>query len=391
MKNINKTIILIIGLIILFSLKLVFIDRNVIDIVLSVAYLGFFLITCINYFRKKETILSKKYITFILTFLVIVQAIQTGILLFNGKSILNSVFTLVVLWMEVSSLRKILFKKEFNARKVYVAAVMLRLILEISKFNFSIGLISNVVVGCLVMFYFYNSERKYFGLFDASLLLKSNDKFKYTQWIKTFVIVLTGIIYLVVPVLGCILGVILWLLCFGGLFDGLILIHEQNLYNKKIRKNKIFVASRKVYHYAESKNDYLKIRLENVAKKHLLEEGIPYETYALMEEKAYRVKEKNIDINFSNINELLKETKKLIKKNVRPEVINKLLVSSIDKCEGIKITNKKKISKKITSRTNDFYKRYKEIVEEDKDISEKVSDVNELYKKYCDKLLESIK
>ena len=54
MKKINKRVIFVFLLIILLILKLIFVDRDVLSIVLSSSFLGFYLITFINYFRKKE-------------------------------------------------------------------------------------------------------------------------------------------------------------------------------------------------------------------------------------------------------------------------------------------------------------------------------------------------
>ena len=39
---------------VLLILKLIFVDRDVLSIILSGSFLGFYLITFINYFRKKE-------------------------------------------------------------------------------------------------------------------------------------------------------------------------------------------------------------------------------------------------------------------------------------------------------------------------------------------------
>lgn len=66
MKKFNKRIGFIFLLIILLIFKLIFVDRDVLSIVLSGSFLGFYLITFINYFRKKETDIEKKYLKVIL-------------------------------------------------------------------------------------------------------------------------------------------------------------------------------------------------------------------------------------------------------------------------------------------------------------------------------------
>ena len=93
----NKSIFLMILAILLLILKLVFFDRDVLSIILSSAYLGFFLITGINYLRKKETKVEKYYLKIILLLLVLTNLVQTGILLFSGKNIVNSLFNFIVL------------------------------------------------------------------------------------------------------------------------------------------------------------------------------------------------------------------------------------------------------------------------------------------------------
>lgn len=74
MKKINcKSIILMTLAILLLILKLVFFEREVLSIILSSAYLGFFLITGINYLRKKETKVEKYYLKIILLLLVLTR------------------------------------------------------------------------------------------------------------------------------------------------------------------------------------------------------------------------------------------------------------------------------------------------------------------------------
>lgn len=388
MKNKNKAIFLVFGLIILLILKLIFFDRDILNIVLSVAYLGFFLITCINYFRKKESTVEKKYLVVLSFLLFLGNVVQTIILLFSGKNILISLYYVVVLWMMYKSLRNILEKKDFNAKKVLVASIVLSVIPSIHSFNLEV--LTNVVTYFFIILFFNNSKENYFGLFDSSLIDSSKKKFKFTQWIKTSLIILTGIIYLIFPVVGCIFTVILWFFCFGGFLDKIILGYEQKLFDKRLRKNKVFIASKDVYSLAPSENDFLKKQLDAVAMKTFLEEGIPYEIYALMEVNGSRKYERDYELVFGNADDLKVELRKLFKEKVRPEVIGKILVKMYENTDKISATQKKKITAKVVKITDKFNKEYLKCIEVDDAIENKVDKVNELYKEYCDAIFSSI-
>ena len=365
MKKRNMSLVMIFSLIILLILKLIFFDRNVLNIVLSASYLGFFLITLINFFRKKETSIQKNYLSIILVLLVIANFIQTGILLFSSKNIVNSLFYAIVFWMMLSGIRRILGKKEYAAKKVFIAAMVLVIIPGIGKFN--LDLLINAVVSILIIWFFNNSKENYFGLFDSSYIDSGKERFKITQWIKTFVIVVVGILFLYFPVVGSILALIMGLLCISSFFDNLILVYEQSLFNKKVRKHKVFIASKKIYSFASS-GEFLKKQLEVVAKKTFLEEGIPYETYAIMDVMSERKNEN--DNNISN-----EEVSNLFKNKVRPEVICKILVKLY--------AGKKKVIAKLEKCTTSFYDDYLKFVEDDRNVYEKVDEVTELYNKYC--------
>ena len=71
----------------------------------------------------------------ILLLLVLTNLVQTGILLFSGKNIVNSLFNFVVLWMMLNSSSKLLNKKEYKAKKVIIASIILILVPYFEKLN----------------------------------------------------------------------------------------------------------------------------------------------------------------------------------------------------------------------------------------------------------------
>lgn len=382
MKKINcKSIILMTLAILLLILKLVFFDRDVLSIILSSAYLGFFLITGINYLRKKETKIEKYYLKIILFLLVLTNLVQTGILLFSGKNIVNRLFNFVVLWMMLNSSSKLLNKKEYNAKKVFIASIILILVPYFEKLN--LELVVNILTSLVIILFFNNCKDNYFGLFDPSLVNSEKKKFKITQWIKTILIILVGIIFLYLPVLGSILTVILWFLCFGGFFDNLILVLEQKIFNKKLRKNKEFIICKEVYSLAPTEDDYLKKRLEVVAMEKFLEVGIPYEVYALMELIGERKFESFKSLELVSEHEFSSEVEKLFNKRVRPELISKLLIEVY--------TDKKKIVKKIEKVSSKFNEEYLKVIDEENDTLDKIGSVNELYDLYFVEIMEIVK
>lgn len=379
MKKSNKKMIFVFLLMILLILKLIFFDRNVFSIVFDVTFLGFFLLTSINYFRKKESNLEKNYLKIMLLFLVLANVVQTGILLFSGKNIVNSLFNVVVYWMMLNSSTKLL-KKDFNAKKVFVAAVLLVVVPYFKNLN--LELLSNVIISLLLAIYFNNCKDNYFGLFDPSLINSDKKKFKFTQWIKTILIILVGIIFLYLPILGSVLTVILWFFCFGGFFDNLILVYEQKLFSKKLRKNKEFIACRNIYNLVPGENDYIKTRMDVVAKKTFLEVGIPYEVYALMEINGSRKYESIKELVLDDEDSLLDEVKKLFKEKMRPEVICQMLVGALKK--------HKKACTKIEKETNKFNEKILKTIDEEIDVFEKQKQVRELYDEYQEDILEIV-
>lgn len=382
MKKINSKSIILMFLGILFLiLKLMFFDRDVLNIVFSVGYLGFFIITLINYLRKKETRIEKYYLKVILLLLVLTNLIQTGILLFSGKNIVNCLFNFIVLWMMLNSSSKLLNKKEYNAKKVFVASVILMLVPSFK--NIDLALLVNGLTSLVIILFFNNCKDNYFGLFDPSLVNSERKKFKFTQWIKTILIILVGIIFLYLPILGSILTVILWFLCFGGFFDNLILLLEQKIFNKKLRKNKEFIICKEVYSLASNEDDYLKKRMEVVAKKKFLEVGIPYEVYALMELIGERKFESFKSLEFVSEHELSSEVEKLFNKRIRPELISKLLIEVY--------TDKKKVVKKIEKLTTKFNEEYLKLIDEENAAIDKIDRVNELYDIYFVEIMEIVK
>lgn len=382
MKKINKSIILIFLAIVLLILKLVVFDKDALNIILSSAYLGFFLITVINYLRKKETNIEKKYLKVILLLLVVASFVQTGIVLFSGKSIVNNLYYFIVLWMMLNSSSKLLEKKDFNAKKVFIASVILYLVPSVLKFN--LELLINVLVSLVIILFFNDTRKNYFGLFDPSLRKLKNDKFKFTQWIKTLLIILVGIIYLLVPILGCILAAILWFFCFGGFFDKMINVYEQQLFGKKLRKSKVYMASMNVYSLAPSKDRVINKLSEKVVKDTINEVGVPHEVYALMELTSKRNYEHIKPLEFKSNEELLVDVEKLFKDRIRPELISKVIVDVFD-------GKKKNLIKKIEKVTSKFHEDYLEVVNEKKDILEKVDRVNELYNEYQNEIIDIIK
>lgn len=382
MRKINcKSIVLMILGILFLILKLVFFDREVLNIILSAAYLGFFLITGINYLRKKESKVEKYYLKIILLLLVLVNFIQIGILLFSGKNIVNILFNFIVLWMMLNSSSKLLNKKEYNAKKVFIASVILMLVPYFKKLN--LELLFNVLTSLIIVLFFNNCKENYFGLFDSSLVNSDRKKFKFTQWIKTILIILVGIIFLYIPILGSVLTIILWFLCFGGFFDNLILILEQKLFNKKLRKNNEFIICKEVYSLAPTEDDFLKKRMEVVAKKKFLEVGIPYEVYALMELIGERKFESFKSLEFVSDYEFSSEVEKLFNKRVRPELISKLLI--------VVYNDKKKIVKKIEKATIKFNEEYLKVINEENYTLDKIDSVNELYDMYFVEIMDIVK
>ncbi|MBO5120543.1 MAG: hypothetical protein J6C28_02505 [Bacilli bacterium] len=379
MKKINKRVIFVFLLIILLILKLIFVDRDVLSIVLSSSFLGFYLITFINYFRKKETCIEKNYLKIILLLLVLAYGIQTCILLFTGKDIVLSLYYFICLWMIFDSTCKLL-KKDYEAKKIFVAAIIMYVLPYLRLIN--LELFVNFLCYVLIAVYFNSSKENYFGIFDQSLISKNKGKFKWTQWIKTCVLIMNGIIYLLCPIAGGGIAVLNWLLCFRRFFDNLVSVYEQKLFSKKLRKNKEFIACRNIYLLAPSEDDYLKNRLEVVAKETFLEEGIPNEVYALMEVSSARKFESIKELNYENNDDLLKQVNMLFKNNTRPEVICIMLCKVFG--------GKKKIISKLEKVTKEFNSMFIELVNEKKSVLDKSEQVNQLYKKYCDDIVNII-
>lgn len=378
MKKINKRILFVFLLIILLILKLIFVDRDVLSIVLSSSFLGFYLITFINYFRKKETSIEKKYLKIVLLLLVLVNLIQTGILLFSGKNIVLSLYNFIVSWMILNSSSKMLMKNDFSASRVFVSAIILYIISIFNDFN--LEFISNIFVYTGIIVFFINIKENYFGLFDPSLIGVNKNEFTWPQLIKPVLIVLVGISYLFFPILGSILTVILWVLCFGGVIDTITNIYEQKRFNKKIKKNEEFCSYKFIYSLATNENDFLRKRLESVAKSKMLEKGIPYEVYALMDVNGYRKVEKIEYV--TDESKLLNKVKRFFKENIRPEVVSEVLIKYYD--------SNKKISKKIEKVNDNFYKDYFKLIDS-KDVIERKDDVLKIYIKFQEEILEIIK
>ena len=381
MKKINKRILFVSLLTILLLLKLIFIDRDVLSIVLSGSFLGFYLITFINYFRKKETNIEKNYLRIILFLLVLVYGIQTGIVMFTGKNIVLSLYDFVCLWMILDSLSKLLNKKDYEAKKIFIAAIIMHVLPYLRDIN--LELFSNFLVYILIAIFFNNSKENYFGLFDYSLISKNKVKFKWTQWIKTSVLIMNGIIYLLCPIVGSVIAVINCFLCFKRFFDNLVSLYEQKLFSKRLRRNKEFIACNDVYLFAPSANDYLKNRLEVVAKETFLEEGIPNEVYALMGISSARKFENIKELSYESKDDLLKQVNNLFDNKTRPEVIFNMLSKAFD--------GKKKIISKLEKLTNEFNDNFIKLVSEKKSMIEKQDGIKELYSKYFEDLLDIIK
>lgn len=381
MKKINKKIIFVFLLIILLILKLIFIDKDVLSIILSSSFLGFYLITAINYFRKKETKLEKNYLKVILLLLVLAYGIQTGILLFAGKDIVLSLYYFVILWMIFDSSSKLLNKKDYEAKKIFVAAIIMYVLPYLRDIN--LELFSNFLIYILIAVYFNKCRENYFGLFDQSLISKNKVKFKWTQWIKTSVLIMNGIVYLVFPIVGGVIAFMNWFLCFRRFFDNLVSIYEQKLFSKKLRRNKEFIACRDVYLLAPSEDDYLKTRLDVVAKETFLEEGIPNEVYALMEVSSARKFESIKELSYENNEDLVKQVNNFYKNNTRPEVIFIMLCKVFE--------DKKKVVSKLDKITKKFNSEYIKLVDEKKNMIDKVDSIRKLYEKYLDDVVEIIK
>lgn len=379
MKKFNKRIVFMFLLIILLILKLIFVDKDVLSIVLSGSFLGFYLITFINYFRKKETDIEKKYLKVILLLLVLANLIQTFILLFSDKNIVLSLYNFIVSLMILNSTSKLLIKKDFLANKVFVSAIVLYIISWFNDFNFE--LIFNMFVYTGIIVFFANVKENYFGLFEPSLISINKNEVAWPQFIKPVLIIMVGILYLFFPILGSVFAVILWVLCFGGVIDTITNIYEQKRFNKKIKNNKEFISYRLIYSFATNENEFLRKRLESVAKSKMLEKGIPYEVYALMDVNGYRKVEKIDDLDINDESKLLNQVKKLFKEYVRPEVVCEIVKKYYD-------GNKKNLNK-IEKINDKFYKAYFKLIDTN-DVLDKKDEILNLYEKFKDELINII-
>ena len=283
--------------------------------------------------------------------------------------------------MILNSTSKLLIKKDYEAKKIFVAAIIMYVLPYLRNINFE--LFANFLVYILIAIFFNNSKENYFGLFDQSLISKNKGKFKWTQWIKTSVLIMNGIIYLLCPIAGSVIAVMNWLLCFGRFFDNLVSLYEQKLFSKRLRRNKEFIACNDVYLLAPSADDYLKNRLEVVAKETFLEESIPNEVYALMGISSARKFENIRELSYESKDDLLKQVNNLFDNKTRPEVIFIMLSKAF--------ADKKKIISKLEKLTNEFNDNFIKSVSEKKSMIEKQDGIKELYSKYFEDVLDIIK
>lgn len=370
MKNkIISFILMVLAIIELILMK----DSSVVNLLLNSLFVGFFLITFINNLFKKESKIGEKYLLFLIFINIIV-----GIISIFTDSILMGLYNTVLGIMSYYLFSK-LFQKDKNVNKLLVTVYVLHFIPILLLESISYYVVYSLVFRLLVVIYF------------ALYIKAEKRKFKLYEWVKHVSIICAAIIYIFFPVIGGLLAAVIGFLSFGGAFEIYDKRREDALYNRQVKRNEIFVVTKKIYHYAPNKNEFFNKQIEDVGKKTFLEEEIPYELYAIMDEIECRKNEELLKVVYDDKDDLINRVVKLIDAKIRPELICYMLMEGFRVREDIKDVKKKKIYEKVEKVMNAFEKEFIKCVEDNNtELKEKEVIVNNLYERFGNDLMKTI-
>lgn len=365
----NRIIVFLMMLLSLIQLYLIK-DSGVFHIISRTGFFLFFLISFINSFCKKKNKLDEKTFLFI-AFINIIYSIISIFVDDVSMGLYNTVLSM----MEYYLFNKI-FKKKDNMNKLLVCIYLLNIIPSILLKDFSFNAIYSIIFGLVLVLYFKRSNDK------------NKNKFKLYEWYKYISLISVAVIYIYYPIIGGIFAVIVGLLSFAGAFEIYNKKRENSLYNKKVRNNPKYILTRKIYHYASSKNEFFNEQLKRIGKTSFLGDDTPYELYAVMAEIDERAQDKKAVMAFENKDDLVNRTKLLIDSKVRSEVVVYMIMEGIKKREDIIDKEKDKLYKKLEKVLKYFEDKYIKII--DSDVLNKLEDIESLYKEFSDKLFKEI-
>ena len=345
-------------------------DSGVFHIISRTGFFLFFLISFINSFCKKKNKLDEKIFLFI-AFINIIYSIISIFVDDVSMGLYNTVLSMMAYYL----FNKI-FKKKDNMNKLLVCIYVLNIIPSILLKDFSFNAIYSIIFGLVLVLYFKRSDDK------------NKKKFKLYEWYKYISLVSVAVIYVYYPIIGGIFSGIVGLLSFTGTFEAYNQKRENPLYDKRVRKNPKYILTRKIYHYASSKQTFFNERLKQVVKKTFLSDEVPYELYAIMSEINERNSNKRLVMDFKNKEDLINRTSSLLDANVRSEVVIYMIMEGIKKREDIVVKEKDKLYKKLEKVLKYFDDKYIKII--DSDVDNKLDDIKTLYKEFSDKLFKEI-
>lgn len=370
----SKYLLIVLGILTLIELVIVN-DLKIWKMFLASSYFGFFFLSLVSIFRKKEDKIEKNYLILILVINIIVLIVN----LFIKKNLSLELYFIVINLMELVSVRRLLIKKDYGANKLFLTANVLSLLPDVVSPNFSADFFISLIVKVFVIIYFWNIEKNYFGLFDLNLNKRTYKKFEIIDWLKYICILAAGTIYLFMPFIGGIIAVIVLGMCWTGIFDIYRKIKEAKKFNKKVRLHPDFRISKLIYQYATCRDDYLKKQLEKVAKKDFLEKETPYEVYAIMELINDRKKEVELKLTCRSAGDLQGRLKKLFEVAIRPEILLPLVRGVLYDKFIISVARGKKIDEAFTRLLKNFDERYYGLVDNDMSYDEKIFNVKDCY------------
>lgn len=365
----NKMILFLLMTLSIFQLYLIK-DSGIFHVVSRMSFVLFFLFSFINSFFKKEGKLNEKVFLFT-AFLNIVYSFASIFTVDVSTGIYNTVVSMMGYYL----FNKI-FKKKENMNRLLLCVYILNIIpsLLIKEFNYSV--IYLIVFGLFLLIFFWRGEEK------------KNKQFKLYKWYKHISLISVAIIYVYYPIVGGILAGIVGFFSFAGVFEIYNKKRENTIYDKRVRNNPRYILTRKIYHYASSKNEFFNEQLKLVGKDSFLEEEIPYELYAIMGEIDERSNEGKLVLRFNDKEEMKDKTRRLVDSKVRPEVVVYMIMEGIKEKENLSEKEKDKLYKKLKKILSNFEDKYVGII---KEISEDtLENVLELYASFDDDLMKEI-
>lgn len=368
----DKIIIFLLMLVSWFQLFLIR-ESGIINIILGSGFFMYFFIKFINCFLKKKNKIHES----IFKFIIFLNIIYSLVSIFTS-SVKMGLYGFVVSSMGYYLFNKI-FKNKDNMNKLLITVYLLVLLPGLLLQSINYNLLYLIIFGLFLVIYFYKKSDK------------KKKPFKLYTLYKYISIISVAVLYLYYPIVGGVLAGLVGVLAFGGAFEIYIKKKEDTLYNKEVRNNPKFILTKKIFHYAPSKNEFFNNQMKRVGNEAFLEDGVPYELYAIMAEINDRSKDKKLVLNFKNKDELVEKMTGLLDTKVRPDVVTYMIMEGIKIKDNLTETEKDKLYKKLEKVLNNFEVKYVKTIEsDDENILEKVEDLYSKFSNDLKKLVEKL-